>query len=205
VIDMTVHAIVVVGAATGGLDPLRRITEGLPRDCSASVFVVMHASYPGLLPEILGWHGRLPIVFGRDGALIEAGHIYVAPQDHHMLVETHHIRLNQGPKMHSVRPAADLLFTSAAEAHGKRVVGVVLSGAGSDGAIGLEIIKQHGGHALVEDPRDATSPSMPAAAIAADSPECLRIGDLSRRVSDFCLRVHSDMRASRHVEAVEVR
>jgi len=193
---MTAHAIVVVVAATGGLDPLRRITEALPRNSSASVFVVMHGSYPDVLPDILGWHGSLPVVVvGRDGALIEAGHIYVAPQDHHMLVEIDRIRLNQGPKIHSVRPAADLLFASAAETHGKRVIGIVLSGAGSDGAIGLEMIKRHGGCALVEDPRDATSPSMPAAAMAADSPECLRIEDLARRVSDFCRSVHSEMRA----------
>jgi two-component system chemotaxis response regulator CheB len=200
---MTANAIVVVGAAIGGLDPLRRITEALPRNCGASIFIVMHGSYPGVLPEILGWHGSLPIVIGRDGALIEAGHIYVAPQDHHMLVEIDRIRLNQGPKIHSVRPAADLLFASAAETHGKRVIGIVLSGAGSDGAIGLETIKQHGGCALVEDPRDATSPSMPAAAIAADSPECLRIEDLARHVSDFCLRVDTDERAERHVKAAK--
>jgi len=195
VIDMTANAIVVIGAAVGGLDPLRRITEALPRNCGASIFIVMHWSYPGVLLEILGWHGSLPIVVGHDGALIEAGHIYVAPQDHHMLVEIDRIRLNQGPKVHSVRPAADLLFASAAETHGKRVIGIVLSGAGSDGAIGLEMIKQHGGCALVEDPRDATSPSMPAAAIAADSPECLRIEDLARRVSEFCRSAHSEMRA----------
>ena len=191
---MTANAIVVIGAAVGGIDPLRRITEALPRNCGASIFIVMHWS-SSVLPEILGWHGSLPIVIGRDSALIEAGHIYVAPQDHHMLVEIDRIRLNQGPKVHSVRPAADLLFASAAEIHGKRVIGIVLSGAGSDGAIGLEMIKQHGGCSLVEDPRDATSPSMPAAAIAADSPECLRIEDLARRVSEFCRSVHSETRA----------
>jgi two-component system chemotaxis response regulator CheB len=200
---MTANAIVVVGAAIGGLDPLRRITEALPRNCGASIFIVMHGSYPAVLPEILGWHGSLPIVIGQDGASIEAGRIYVAPQDHHMLVEIDRIRLNQGPKIHSVRPAADLLFASAAETHGKRVIGIVLSGAGSDGAIGLETIKRHGGCALVEDPRDAPSPAMPAAAIAADLPECLRIEDLARRVSEFCLRVDSDLRAERRVKAAK--
>ena len=181
-------AIVVLGASNGGLDPLRRITEALGQNSNAAVFVVMHGSHPAMVPEILSWHASLPVLFGQEGAPIERGHIYVAPPDHHMLLETDRIRINQGPKIHSERPAANLLFVSAAEAHGRRVIGVVLSGAGSDGATGLDAIKRHGGCALVEDPRDAPSPSMPDAALAADAPECLRIDDLARRVSDFCLR-----------------
>lgn len=183
---MTPPAIVVVGASNGGLDPLRRITEALPRNVNAAVFVVMHESHPAMLPEILGWHGSLPVVFGQDGAPIERGHIYIAPPNHHMLIEAGRIRINQRAKVHSVRPAADLLFESAAEAYGERVMGIVLSGAGSDGATGLHTIKRHGGCSLVEDPRDAPSPSMPDAALAADAPECLRIEDLARRVSEFC-------------------
>lgn len=180
------RAIVLIGASNGGLDPLRRITEGLRRNVNAAVFVAMHESYPDMLPEMLGWHANLPVLFGQEGAPIASGHIYVAPPDHHMLLETDRIRINHGPRIHSVRPAADLLFGSAAEAHGRRVIGVVLSGAGCDGAAGLDMIKRHGGCALVEDPRDAPSPSMPEAALAADAPECLRIDDLARRVADFC-------------------
>ena len=180
-------AIVVIGASDGGLDPLRRITEALPRNCNAAVFVAMHGCHPAMLPEILRWHGSLAVLFAQDGTPVERGHVYVAPPDHHMLLETGRIRINRGPKVHSERPAADLLFVSAAEAYGRRVIGVVLSGIGSDGATGLVAIKRHGGCAVVEDPRDAPSPSMPDAAVAADAPECLRIGDLARRVSDFCL------------------
>lgn len=189
---MVAHAIVVVAVSTGGLSPLRRIIEALPRNCSASVFVAMHSgAFPSILPEILGWHGRINVSFAEDGALIEAAHVYVAPPDHHMVVDIDHIRLNQGPKVHSTRPAADPLFVSAANAHGNRVVGVVLSGDGSDGAAGLVAIKAHGGRALVEDPRDAPSPSMPAAAMAADSPEALHIDALAHRVAAFCSLVHS--------------
>ena len=189
---MVAHAIIVVGVSTGGLTPLRSIIEALPRDCSASVFVVMHSSAsPSILPEILGWHGRINVSFAEDGALIEAAHVYVAPPDHHMIVDGDHVWLNQGPKVHSTRPAIDPLFTSAADAHGTRVVGVILSGGGTDGALGLAAIKAHGGCALVEDPRDAPSPSMPAAAIAADSPEALHIDALAHRVAEFCSLVHS--------------
>lgn len=189
---MVAHAIVVVGVSTGGLEPLRRIIEALPRECGASVFVVMHSgASPSILPQILGWHGRIEVSFAVDGALIEAAHVYVAPPDHHMVVDIDHIRLNQGAKVHSTRPAIDPLFASAANAHGNRVVGIVLSGEGTDGAAGLVAIKAHGGCALVEDPRDAPVPSMPAAAIAADSPERLHIGALARRVVEFCSLVRS--------------
>lgn len=189
---MVAHAIIVVGVSTGGLTPLRCIIEALPRNCSASVLVVMHSgAAPSILPEILGWHAQINVAFAEDGASIEAAHVYVAPPDHHMIVDGDHIWLNQGPKVHSTRPAIDPLFTSAADAHGTRVVGVILSGGGTDGALGLAAIKAQGGCALVEDPRDAPSPSMPAAAIAADSPEALHIDALADRVAAFCALVHA--------------
>lgn len=185
---MTAHAIVAVGGAGGGLEPLRRITERLPRNCGATVFVVMHSGVASILPEILGWHGKLPVEFAREGTPIKAGCIYVAPPNHHMRVVAGHIRLNQKPREHNVRPAIDPLFTSLAHAYGKRVMGIVLSGAGKDGAAGIVEIERFGGCALVQDPREAASPSMPEAAIAADTPERLSIEDMAVRVTEFCSR-----------------
>lgn len=199
---MVAHAIVVVAVSTGGLTPLRHVIEALPQHCSASVFVVMHSgAYQSLLPDILSWHGRILVVFGENGALIEAEHVYVAPPDRHMTVDGDRIWLDQGPKVHATRPAADPLFYSAARAHGRRVVGVVLSGEGADGAAGLAAIKAEGGCALVEDPRDAPSPSMPTAAIAADSPECLHIDALARRIAEFCAQVHGSAGIAAPAEA----
>ena len=192
---MIAHPIVAVGASGGGLEPLRRITERLPRNCKATVFVVMHSGAASLLPEILSWHGKLAVDFAQDGAAIEAGRIYVAPPDHHMLVEAGHIRLNQEPRLHNVRPAIDPLFGSVARAYGERVIGVVLSGAGSDGAAGLAAIGDHGGAVLVQDPREASSPSMPEAAIAADSPERLSVEEIAVRVAAFCSRTLAEQRA----------
>lgn len=186
---MIAHPIVAVGASGGGLEPLRRITERLPRDCKGTIFVVMHAGAASFLPEILSWHGKLTVDFAHDGDAIEAGRIYVAPPDHHMLVEAGHIRLNREPKLHNVRPAIDPLFASVAKAYGKRVIGVVLSGAGTDGAAGLLAIERHGGSVLVQDPREASSPSMPEAAIAADSPETLSVEEIAVRVARLCSRV----------------
>lgn len=146
----------------------------------------MHSGMASLLPDILSWHGVLPVAFAREGDALEPGHIYVAPPDHHMTVVAEHIRLNQEPRVHAVRPAIDPLFASVARAYGSRVMGIVLSGAGSDGAAGMLEIERHGGAVLVQNPQEAASPSMPEAAIAADSPECLPIEEIAERVSHFC-------------------
>jgi two-component system chemotaxis response regulator CheB len=190
---MVAHAIVAIGAANGGLEPLRRITERLPRSCGATVFVVMHSGAASLLPEILSWHGKLPVEFAREGCPIKAGHVYVAPPDHHMCVRAECIRLNQMPRIHNVRPAIDPMFASLARAYRKRVMGIVLSGAGSDGSAGIVEIERLGGCALVQDPRQAISPAMPEAAIAADAPEVLSVEDIAIRVNMFCSRTFLPM------------
>jgi len=134
-----------------GLDPLRRIIAALPVPGSAAVFVVMHVGpHPSMLPRLLSGSGRYPASFAQDGALIEAGHVYVAPPEHHVVLGRDRIRLSRGPKVHHTRPAADPLFISAAQAHGQRVMGVVLSGGGGDGAAGFRTIGEHGGTALVQ-------------------------------------------------------
>jgi two-component system chemotaxis response regulator CheB len=144
---------VIAGASAGALDAVRRITEALQRNCAAAVVVAFHiGAIPSKLPEILSWHGKMPILFAEDGAALEPGRIYVAPPDHHVLLERPgRIRLYRGLKIHNTRPAVDPLFESAAAAFGRRVVGVVLSGRSRDGATGLKKIKDRGGLALVHD------------------------------------------------------
>ena len=165
-------SVVVIAASAGGLGPLRRIIDLLPVPCSASIFVAMHiGAYPSVLPSLLSNMRGLPAGFAENGELIEPGHIYVAPPDHHMTLTSTYIRLNQGPKVHYTRPAADPLFISAAEAHGSRVLGIVLSGNDGDGAIGLRNVKKHGGLAVVQLPEEATAPSMPISALLADHPD----------------------------------
>jgi two-component system chemotaxis response regulator CheB len=177
---------VVIGASEGGLDPLRRIVAALPVPCSVSIFIVVHIGpYRSVLPSLLKRPG-FPAVFGRDGAVIQAGHIYVAPPDHHMLLEDGQIRLNQGPKIHHTRPAIDPLFMSAAEAYGQQVMGIVLSGGDGDGAIGLRAITEHGGTTLVQRPRDAFKSGMPNKALMMDTPEVLSIEEITSRVHTLC-------------------
>src|SRR3954451_22843335 len=106
--------IVVIAASAGGLDPLRLVISVLPVPSTAAIFVVMHiGSNPSILPSLLG-SKRFPAAFANSGDQIDPGRIYVAPPDHHLVLESFAVRLNHGPKVHHARPAADPLFISAA-------------------------------------------------------------------------------------------
>lgn len=162
------HApLVVVGASLGGVDALQRLTAGLPDAFAAPLLVVLHVgAHRSVLPRLLERKGTRPALHPHDGEMIRPGHIYVAPPDHHMLVDGPLIRLSKGPKEHHTRPAIDPLFRSAALTRGRDVVGLVMTGALDDGTAGLQAIKACGGRAIVQDPKDAFEPSMPASALA---------------------------------------
>src|SRR5262249_30417431 len=131
--------IVVIGASAGGISALKQLVEGLPKDLPASVFVVVHSSPegPGTLPSVLSGAGPLPAEHASDGKRFQRGHIYVAPPDRHLLLNGSRMRLTLGPRENGFRPAVDALFRTAAEHHGARVVGIVLSGGLNDGTHGL--------------------------------------------------------------------
>jgi two-component system chemotaxis response regulator CheB len=132
-----------------------------------------------MLPEILNRAGKLKAKHPNDGEPIKLGKIYIAPPDHHLLLESDRIRLTKGPKENRFRPAIDPLFRSAAYSYGSRVVGVVLTGALDDGTAGLWAIKDRGGIAVVQDPAEAEQPSMPASALAnVQVDHCLPLSDI---------------------------
>ncbi|HKG13396.1 MAG TPA: chemotaxis protein CheB [Pyrinomonadaceae bacterium] len=160
--------IIVIGTSSGGIDALKELVAEFPRDLKAAVFIVMHvAPYSlGILPEILGREGTLPASNASDWEQIEPGRIYVAPPDHHLLLEASgYVRVTRGPRENRFRPAIDPLFRSAAAAFGPRVVGVILTGWLDDGTAGLWAVKERGGAAVVQHPDDAFAPAMPLNAI----------------------------------------
>lgn len=159
--------IVVVGASLGGVDAFQRLAAGLPAAFVAPLLVVLHVgAHKSILPRLIASSGQRPALHPVDGEVIQQGHIYVAPPDHHMLVEGPVIRLTKGPKEHHTRPAVDPLFRSAALSRGADVIGLVMTGALNDGTAGLQAIKACGGQTVVQDPNDALEPSMPASALA---------------------------------------
>jgi len=145
----------------------------LPRDLEASVFVVIHVAptTPSVLPRILSQNGHLSATHAVDGEPIRRGHIYVAPPGRHLLLLPDRVGVTMGPRENMVRPAVDVLFRSAANVFRQRVIGVILTGALDDGAVGLWAVKTRGGHTIVQDPAEAVNPGMPSAAIEAAHPD----------------------------------
>jgi len=160
---MAPRNIIVIGASWGGLKAFKEILSGLPENLPAAVFIVQHIApdAPGLLSGILNRSGELPAFLPRDHEPIKLGNVYVAPPDHHLLLEKGFIRITRGPKENRARPSVDVLFRSAAYAYGSSVIGVVLTGHLEDGSAGLWAIKDRGGTSIIQDPAEAEAPSMP--------------------------------------------
>jgi two-component system chemotaxis response regulator CheB len=170
------------------MEALQKLVSRFPARLPAAVFVVWHLA-PGaksILPSVLTKAGALRAVHPEDGDPIEHGRIYVAPNDHHMLLEKDYIRVARGPKENRFRPAIDPLFRSAAYVFGTRVIGVVLTGALDDGTAGLWTIKLRGGTTVVQEPSEALIRSMPLNAldnVAVDHKLTVaEIGDLIARL-----------------------
>src|SRR6185369_10653053 len=153
--------VVVIGASAGGVEALLKLVGGLTDELGAAVVIVLHLPATGrsVLPDILRRSGRLPVVAAGHGQALVANCIAVAPPDHHVLVVDGRLFLDRGPRENGCRPAADPLFRSAARARASDVIGVVLSGSLDDGVSGLRAIKEAGGIAVVQDPKDALTPS----------------------------------------------
>ena len=159
--------IVVIGGSSGALNVLAFLRH-LPSNFPAAIFLVLHTAPggPGLLPDILRRYSKLPVDHARDGEAIAAGRIYVAPPDYHLSVVEGSMQVARGPKENRHRPSIDVLFRSAANSYGPRVVGMVLSGMLDDGSAGLIEIRTRQGLAVVQDPEDAVFQDMPRNALA---------------------------------------
>lgn len=183
--------VVVLGASAGGLEALRQLVRVLPADFPAAVLVVMHLA-PGAtsaLPQILGRAGVLPAVAATHGRPLTPGVIHAAPPDRHLLIDDGVQFLSRGPTESGHRPAVNATFRSAAVAAGPAAVGVVLSGALDDGALGLRSIVERGGVAMVQDPAEALYPGMPESALARTSTEHVYPVEVLGKVLDKLIRM----------------
>jgi two-component system, chemotaxis family, protein-glutamate methylesterase/glutaminase len=158
---------IVIGASAGGVSSLTQLVRELPSDLEAAIAVALHvpAESTSALPAILTRERTLKAEHPKDGEPLRHGLIYVAPPGRHLLVKRRTVRVVNGPNENGHRPAVDPLFRTAARAHGRRTMGVVLSGSLDDGTAGLAVVKAHGGAVLVQDPADALFQGMPQSAI----------------------------------------
>lgn len=160
---------VVVGGSAGAMSVLLELLPTLPKDLRASVIVVLHMQRdrPSLLTEVFARRCTLPVHEAQHGAPLEPGSIVFAPPNYHLLVDAGpRLCLSMGAPLHFSRPAIDVLFESAADQIGERLIGVLLSGANADGAAGLAAIGRAGGLTLVPAPASAQAPTMPLAGLA---------------------------------------
>ncbi|MFN2541240.1 MAG: chemotaxis protein CheB [Chthoniobacterales bacterium] len=178
--------IIVVAASAGGLEALCGLVENLPKNLDAAIFVVMHIGSESMLAEILSRCGNLPAIPAEHDKAYQNGCIYVAPPQCHLSIKDHVTVLTRGPRENGHRPAADVLFRSAAREHRSKVVGVVLSGGRDDGSAGLFAIKARGGVAIVRDPGEAMTPNMPQNALnMVDIDFCLPV----RQIADVLVQL----------------
>jgi two-component system chemotaxis response regulator CheB len=167
------HDIVVMGASAGGIAPIERVLSVLPNDLPAAVFVVIHtaAEGPRLLSDVLSRMSSLPVAYAADGDPIRNSRVYLAPPDHHLLLDEGRVRVTRGPRENRHRPAIDPLFRSAARAYRSRVVAVLFSGLLDDGTAGVKVVGRNGGVSIVQDPEEARFAAMPRNAVRNDSPQ----------------------------------
>lgn len=159
---------VVMGVSAGGLDALQTILPALPVEFPLPILIVQHRhpdSDEGL-SRVLNEASKICVKEAEEGEFLEAGTAYLAPPNYHVLVERDHsLVLTVDDPVNHARPSVDVLFESAADVFRDRLIGVILTGAGCDGAKGLYRIHALGGLTVVQDPSSALIPSMPQAAL----------------------------------------
>lgn len=164
------YGIVAIAASAGGITALGHVLGGLPAGFPVPVLVVQHLDprHKTIIADVLGRRANMPVVLAQDKDRAAAGTIYIAPPNHHLLVEPKGVLvLSSSELVHFLRPSADLLFESVAGAYGPSAIACVLTGTGVDGAMGTSAVKSRGGTVIVEDPALAEFRGMPEAAIAA--------------------------------------
>jgi two-component system, chemotaxis family, protein-glutamate methylesterase/glutaminase len=160
----------VVGVSAGGMRALQTIIPALPANFPVPIVVVQHVSPHGdtYLCDHLARISAITVKEAEEKEVLSPATAYLAPPGYHLLIEPDRsLSLSVDEKVNFSRPAIDLLFESAAEAFGPGLIGIVLTGANADGALGLRAIKRHGGLAIAQNPKTAEAPYMPAAAIEA--------------------------------------
>jgi two-component system chemotaxis response regulator CheB len=159
---------IVIGASAGGIEALTVVLPALPAGLRPSVFIVLHLprDKPSMLAEIFARKCALPVREAEDKDEVAPGTVYFAPNNYHLLVDKGpQISLSVDDPVHHSRPSIDVLFESAVEIYGERLLGIILSGANDDGASGLAAIHDAGGLTIVQSPQTARAPNMALSAL----------------------------------------
>jgi two-component system chemotaxis response regulator CheB len=180
--------LVVIGASWGGLDAIGRLLASLPATLGCPLAIVQHRGpQVSELARLLGRHTSWPVREAEDKAPVTPGTVHVAPPGYHLLVQPDGFALSTEAPVRFSRPSIDVLFESAADTYGSRLVGVVLTGANDDAARGLARIHRAGGLTMVQDPDDAVRADMPRAALRLTTPHVVApIEGLADALAEVC-------------------
>jgi two-component system chemotaxis response regulator CheB len=180
------NSFVVIGASAGGVTALRHLMSQFSSEWPVSVFITLHTGkHRSLMPDILNQGCSLPARFAEHQKPFGRG-IYIAPPDHHLVIGHSTTLLTSGPKENHSRPAIDPMFRSAAQHHGSRVIGILLTGYLFDGMNGLYDVHRHGGTTIVQDPTDAEVPDIPLNALARLRPDyVLPLAEIAQAVAEL--------------------
>jgi two-component system CheB/CheR fusion protein len=179
--------IVAIGASAGGIPALQSFFSGVRPDTGAAFVIVVHLDPQrhSDLSTIISTRTKMPVVQVASKARLEANHVYVIPPDRRLDVVDHELRATEFEEPRGQRLPIDFLFRSVAERLGDGFA-VILSGAGSDGALGVRAVKEAGGIILVQDPNEADYGSMPRSAIETGVVDfVLPVRDLANRLNDL--------------------
>ena len=157
-------ALVVVGASAGGIDALSELLGPIPAGFPAPIVIAQHTqpSRASHLAEILAARTALTLVTVNRSEKLAAGHVYLVPADHHVVI-TDHVVEARSARGGRPSPSIDRLLATAADTFGERLIAIVLSGMGSDGVVGAGEVKSRGGTVVIQNPETAAQPSMPRA------------------------------------------
>ena len=181
--------VVAVATSAGGVAALSALVRALPADFPVPVVIVQHLDplHETTLARILDRRSALRVKLGEPGEQVARGTVYVAPPNHHLLIDEDGVlSLSSAARVNFVRPAADVLFASIAEAYGDRAIVCVLTGTGTDGAKGAHAVRASGGTVIVEDPGTAEFDGMPRTAVEAGEVDLvLPLQDIPTALNDL--------------------
>ena len=174
---------IAIGTSHGGPEALQEILSALPANFSMPVVIVLHRRPNGKerAEKQLNSACALLVKQAEDKETVQAGTVYLAPPNYHLLVEDNEtLSLSTDEKVNFSRPSIDVLFESAADVYGENLVAILLTGANSDGAEGLRIIQEAGGFTIVQNPEDAAASAMPNAALQIMKPDrVMRLSEIT--------------------------
>ncbi len=198
--------VVGIGASAGGLKALITLFESMPADCGMAFVVIMHLSpkHESKADQILQKATRMPVLQVTQPTPIERNHIYVIPPALDLSMNDGYLRLTEPQRERGVQVAIDLFFRTLADTHHTHAIGIVLSGSGADGSVGLSRIKEQGGITLAQEPGDAEFESMPRSAIETGMVDIvLPVADIAQKLVELHRNMQTLLEQFRPVPAPE--